>query len=339
MTKVSLYLLGVAALCALTVQGRAETSFSASQSAFNAAGEAVSARVDFKIQHDSILVYVRNTSSHISAVDQAITSLSFTLPVHKARGGLDYARGITREFAGAPATGVVTSAELQDLRWTMQVSGKTFTLKAPGKRYGIMPETLTKGEGLLGDRAACSPFAVGTAVFLIQMPELELTDMLDGVEFKWGQVDDEGRKISSATGAPDPSHMAGDAPGPGENSGDNNVLGNLGAWNYPGPVGENPLMAPVVGSGADVGGGGGGGSSGGGGVVSHSSSPVGSGSGSPTAPTDPASPVVPLTPASPVSNIPPLLPPGNTPVVAVPEPATCGLLVVGGALLALRRRK
>ena len=348
MTRVPLCLLGVAALCAWSVQAHAETNFSASQSAYNAAGEAVSARVDFKIQRDSILVYVKNTTSNVTAVDQAITSLSFSLPAHKARGGLDYARGTTREFAAAPATGVTTSSKPQDLRWTLQVSGNTFTLKAPGKRYGIMPESLTKGEGLLGDRAACSPFAVGTAVFLINMPELELTDMLDGVQFKWGPDVDEGRKISSATGAPDPSHMAGlagpagaDAPGAGENAGDNNVLGNLGAWNYPAPVGDNPVELRTVGMGDDVSGGGG--SSGG--NAHPGSLPTGPGaptdptpSTTPTAtPTDPTGPTPPLTP--PTLNPPtPLLPIVGTPK-AVPEPATCGLLLVGGLMLALRRKK
>ena len=331
------------ALLALSAMAPAAVTYTTHEGALNAAGQPISAMLEFTIHPDAIVVRVTNTTPNIQSIDQTISAISFSVYNKKAKGDLGFTWGQVRTVSDQ---GIKTAAEKTETKWTLTKSGSTYTLHAPGYGRGILPEpqglTYDKADKSITD-AGTREFLASPAVFQIQIPDISLTDDILGVKFFWGHEVGGGvgdLHIAGRTGSSDPSNTAVPDFGtpadvslyPTPGSGSNNVvasgetgglLGTVGGADYVphGVTGGPPSVSPPDSSG-------------------RNRTPV-----YPTAGNPPTPGLIPPIDGTPNPPLPPtggLIPPsGGTPnaPLPVPEPTTLGLLTLGAAGALWSRRK
>ena len=293
-------------LCALVVAlaalpGFADTTITTPDGATNKLGESVRGAAKFTVHTDNVVIHLTNNTPNIRSYDQTITALSFKIAAKTANVHMGFSQAIVRVVG---PEGSKDSPQLQDTRWLVSMKGTTVTVRAPGQRFAVLPDSpegvYHKADESIVGNPFHNPFLTKTVMIQVVFPDSGLTEDLGDVKFYWGPEDGlPGAKLSSEPGDLNDGTEGGIGGVPGEVT---DVIGGT----------LIPIGGGVGSSGGSTGGGGGGGGGGDGG-----------GGGT----------VTPLTPDTPPVE------PTITPLVTLPEPTSLAVLAAGAASLLARRRR
>ena len=179
-------LAGLLLLAGLSAPALAGITYSSPQGATNQLGQAVSAKAEFTLTRELITVRLTNTTPNPTSFQQTLAG--FTFSIHKkkkAEGDLVWAKGIPGSLAGDT---VALGVKPREVPWTLTCVGGKYQLRAPGNHYTILPKAkeYTGADASLTDTPNHNPYLVGTGVFEIHIPDLELTEDLIEIRFLWG---------------------------------------------------------------------------------------------------------------------------------------------------------